>query len=431
MSASLPVPLRLYAAALAVLEPAAGALLGWRQRQGKEDPARLGERRGIPGRPRPNGPLAWLHGASIGETLSLLPIVDRLTRRNLHVLVTSGTLTSAELLARRLPPGAFHQFVPLDVPRYTRRFLDHWRPDLALVAESEIWPNTILELDRRGVPLVLVNGRLSERSFRRWLKLPDAIGALLARFALCLAQTPADAERLRRLGAPRVVVAGNLKFDASPPPVDAHALALLTGAISGRPVWAAASTHPGEDETIGAVHCALRPHFPNLLTIIAPRHPDRGEDLAAIMGLDGLSCARRSLGQAPHSSTEIYVADTVGELGIFYRLCPLVFMGGSLVPHGGQNPIEPAKLGAAILHGPHVHNFAEVYAALDGAGGALRVEDGAGLERALIDLLPDPALMRDMARAAGDTVAGLGGAIDRTMAGIEPFLAGLGAGASA
>lgn len=423
MSPRRPWLLRLYRGGLTVLEPAAAGLLAWRERRGKEDPARITERRGMPSRARPKqGHVAWVHGASIGETLSLMPIVERLTQRGLTVLVTSGTRTSAEILARRLPPGSCHQFVPIDVPRYVRRFLDHWRPDLVLIAESEIWPNTVMEIHGRGVPLIMVNGRLSERSFRRWQALPEVIGALLERFSLCLAQTPGDAERIARLGAPRVAVAGNLKFDAPPPPADPRTVAHLAGLAAGRPIWIAASTHPGEDEMIVAADRAARQRFPNLLTIIAPRHPKRGPDVAAIAAEAGLRGGFRSQGHQPGPGTQVYVVDTVGEMGLFYRLAPLVFMGGSLVPHGGQNPIEPAKLGSALLHGPHVHNFADVYAAIDRMGGALPLADGKTLAEALPRLLGDAARLREMARAGADTVEALGGAVERTMRSIEPFI---------
>lgn len=419
---STPVLFKAYSIATATLEPAVVGLLYWRQRKGREDKTRLGERQGHPSRQRPKGHLIWVHGASIGETLALLPVVERLTQRGLSVLVTSGTRTSASLISRRLPPGAVHQFVPLDVPRYVRRFLDHWQPDLALVAESEIWPNTVMTLDERNIPLVLVNGRMSDRSFQRWQKLPRIIGALLERFALCLAQTQDDAERLARLGAPRVVMTGNLKFDAAPPPADPRVVAHLSGLIAGRPVWLAASTHPGEEATIIAVHRALAKRHPHLLTIIAPRHPHRGPEVAAIAAQAGLRAGRRSQGIHPDRATDVYVADTVGEMGLFYRLSPIVVMGGSLVAHGGQNPIEPAKLGSAILHGPHVHNFEDVYAAIDLARGALMVKDGATLARAVSELLTNTALTRDMARAAGESVQALGGAVERTMQSIEPFI---------
>jgi 3-deoxy-D-manno-octulosonic-acid transferase len=419
---STPLLFKAYRTATAVLEPAVLGLLYWRRHKGREDKARLGERQGYPSRQRPKGHLVWVHGASIGETLSLLPVVERLTQRGLSVLVTSGTRTSASLIARRLPPGAVHQFVPLDVPRYVRRFLDHWQPDLALIAESEIWPNTIMALEGRHIPLVLVNGRMSDRSFQRWQKMPGIIKSLLERFALCMAQTQDDAERLARLGAPRVVMTGNLKFDAAPPPADPRVVAHLSGLVAGRPVWLAASTHAGEETAIIAVHRALAKRHPHLLTIIAPRHPHRGPEVASIAAQAGLRASRRSEGIHPDRATDVYVADTVGEMGLFYRLSPIVVMGGSLVAHGGQNPIEPAKLGAAILHGPHVHNFEDVYAAIDLARGALMVNDSAALARAVSELLTNTALTRDMARAAGEAVQSLGGAVERTMQSIEPFI---------
>lgn len=418
----LPLSLKAYRAATSLLGPFTGLLLRERARRGKEERTRLGERRGEATHTRPTGRLAWLHGASVGESLSILPIAERLTQRGLSVLITSGTVTSARLIERRLPPGALHQFVPLDVPRYARRFLDHWRPDLVLLAESELWPNMLIEVDQRRIPLMLVNARMSERSFRRWSRLSGMIGALLGRIDLCLAQSAADAERLTRLGAPRVGVVGNLKFDSPAPPADPLRVSTLRGLISGRPVWLSASTHPGEEEQIVAVHKALAPYFPGLLTIIAPRHPQRGEGVAFIASDSGLKTALRSRGLEPDGATDVYVADTIGELGLFYRLATVVFMGGSLVPHGGQNPIEPGKLGAAIVHGPHVHNFTDVYAALDRDGGSIAVADAQGLANTVGALLSDVARLRTMARAAGETVEGLGGAVDRTMQAIEPFL---------
>jgi 3-deoxy-D-manno-octulosonic-acid transferase len=429
VSVKLPAPILAYRAATSVLEPAAAGLLRWRERRGLEDPLRLAERQGFASRPRPEGPLAWLHGASIGETLSMLPLVEKLTERGMGVLVTSGTRTSAALLQQRLPPGALHQFVPLDVPRYVRRFLDHWQPNLALLAESEIWPNLVLELDARVVPLILVNGRMSDRSFRRWRRLPQAIEPLLQRFTLCLAQSRGDADRLAELGALRVSISGNLKFDVPAPTADPRAVAQLSSLLAGRAVWLAASTHPGEEELCAAAHRALAERFPGLLTIVAPRHPRRGADVADIAAEAGLTAALRSEGQQPARDTDIYVADTVGEMGLFYRVAPIAFMGGSLVRHGGQNPIEPAKLGAAILHGPHVHNFGEAYAALDRAGGARSVEDGEGLAHALDELLGGPARVRAMARAAGEAMQGLGGAVERTLRAIDPFISGVKLGA--
>lgn len=417
-----PALLRVYHYGLIAGEPALAGLLAWRRRRGKEDPVRLPERTGRPGKPRPAGPLVWAHGASIGEALSLIGLVERLTRRGFTVLVTSGTRTSAALLARRLPRGALHQFAPLDAPRYLARFLDHWRPDLALVAESELWPNTILALHEREVPLILVNGRMSERSARGWSRTPKLSRALLSRIALCLAQTQDEAERFARLGAPRVELGGNLKFDAAPPPADPEPLRQLADVMAGRPVWLAASTHPGEEAAATAAHRSLRRRHPDLLTIVVPRHPERGAAVAADAAAAGLRVGRRATGGQPHDKVEFYVADTVGELGLFYRLCPLVFVGGSLARHGGQNPIEPARLGAAILYGPHVRNFAQVYGALDRAGGARIVRDGQELTAAIDQLLADPVARQAMARAGATAIEAAGGATDRAMAAIEPFI---------
>jgi 3-deoxy-D-manno-octulosonic-acid transferase len=311
-----PVSLIAYRLATGAFAPASGPLLSWRLSRGKEDGARVGERRGEPGLDRPAGVLVWLHGASVGEAVSLLPLIERLTQRGRHVLVTTGTVTSAAVLANRLPAGAFHQFIPLDAPQFMRRFIGHWRPDVALIAESELWPNFIVEAERTQTPIILVNARLSERSFKRWSRLRSFIGALLARIELCLAQSKGDGERFALLGAPRVRLVGNLKYDAPPPPADRRELASLLGRISGRQVWIAASTHAGEELLIGEAHRILARAFPDLLTLIAPRHPSRGVEIAAQLQGLGLICALRSQGGQPVSDTAVYVCDTIGELGL-------------------------------------------------------------------------------------------------------------------
>ena len=416
------VLLRSYRLAASALEPMAAGLLLWRRRRGKEDPARLAERRGIAGLKRPNRPLVWLHGASVGEAVTLLPLVSRLQKRGFAVLVTSGTVTSAKLLADRLPGGAMHQYVPLDVPRYIRRFLDHWRPELGMICESEIWPNLLIEARRREIPLVMVNGRMSERSFQRWYKAPKTSRFLLSCFEACLAQSQGDGERLAQLGAPRVSIAGNLKFDVPAPPTDPDTQAILDGMTSGRPIWIAASTHQGEDEPILAAHLGIRKHLPKLLTIIVPRHPQRGAEIEALAEANGVAWARRSVGQSPDRHCELYIADTVGELGLLFRLAHVAFLGGSLVPIGGHNPIEPAKLGCALLHGPHIHNFRDVFSAFDLDGGSREVADAQELAGAVHRWLSNPASARQAARAAAQTAAGLGGALNRTMQTIEPLL---------
>lgn len=419
---SLPVALHLYRGAASAAGFLAPAWLGYRVRKGKEDPARLAERRGIASQPRPSGPLVWMHGASVGEIISLLPLAEKLTSRGFTVLVTSGTLTSSRIAAERLPKGAIHQFVPLDALGFIRRFLDHWTPDLVLVAESELWPNLFCELGARSVPLVLVNGRLSARSAKRWGKLPLSARALLSRIDLCLAQSASDAARFRALGAARVMNCGNLKFDVPPPGAERKAFAEMAGAARERPVFLAASTHPGEDEQVLEAHRMVAERLPDLLTIIAPRHPERGPDIAALAEVSGLEPALRSAGELPGPETAVYVADTIGELGLFYRLAPVVFVGGSLVAHGGQNPIEPAKLGAALLHGPHVSNFAAVYDAIAEARGAIEVAEPVDLARFAYGLLKDRVFREATTAGAARAVVSLGGALDRTLAAIEPYL---------
>ena len=422
MSDRLTLVLRAYRLLSSVAAPFAPLLLARRLKRGKENAARLDERHGDGRIMRPQGALVWLHEASVGELASALPLIGRIAAREVNVLVTTGTVTSSEIAEQRLPPGVVHQFIPLDAPRFMRRFLDRWQPDLALFVESDLWPNMMIETSRRNVPMILINGRLSDNSFQRWRHLPNTIGNLLRRFDLCLAGTPADAMRLTELGAPRVLTSGNLKLDVPPPPADAAKLAQLNAAVFGRTLIAATSTHAGEETLIVDAHSRLRPNFAGLLTVIAPRHAERGAAVAEIAQSTGLTAALRSRGELPKADTDIYVADTMGELGLIYRLAPVVFVGGSLVTHGGQNPIEPAKLGAAILHGPHVWNFADIYQALDEARGDELVADADRLTAALAALLADAEARARSAAAARKTVDALGGALERTLQSLEPYL---------
>jgi len=419
----LPLALRFYRlACIAAAPTVAPRLLARRLKRGKENPARLGERYGQAGLPRPRAPLIWLHGASVGEMLAVIPLIERLRAEDFCVLMTSGTVTSAALAERRLPAGALHQFIPLDAPRFVGRFLDHWRPDLALFVESDLWPNLILACRDRAIPIILVNGRVSERSFSRWRLLPGAIAALLERFDLCLAQSSADAQRYGTLGAPHVSITGNLKLDVPAPPADLPTLRALKSNIGERAVIAAASTHADEEKDVIAVLRRLRAKYPRLLTIIAPRHPERGPGIAEAAKVAGLAVALRSRGEPPTADVDVFVADTLGELGLIYRLAPIVFMGGSLASHGGQNPIEAIRLGAAIVHGPHVWNFAEIYATLDAAHGAELVADEEGLMTCLADWLANPMARKAVADAALVTVGKLEGALERTLAALEPYL---------
>lgn len=418
----LPFALRLYRFGTRAASPLAPRLLAKRLSRGKEHPTRLPERRGEASLPRPPGPLIWVHSASVGEMLAVVPLVERIRAQDFAVLVTSGTVTSAALAEQRLPDSVMHQFIPLDVPGFVSRFLDHWRPDLALFVESDLWPNLILTCATRRIPLILVNGRVSERSFNRWQRIPSAIGALLSRFDLCLAQSTADSQRLLRLGAPRISSTGNLKLDVPAPPVDQPTLHRFDALIGLRAVIAAASTHAGEETAIIAAHRQLREKYPTLLTVIAPRHPGRGPAIAAIAEAAGLAVGLRSRGDLPKRDVNVYVADTLGELGLVYRIAPIVFMGGSLASHGGQNPIEAVRLGAAVLHGPHVWNFAEIYATLDEAHGAELVADENALTTHLAAWLAEPATPAEVADAAAQTMEKLSGALERTLAALDPYL---------
>lgn len=422
MPSALPVTLRLYRTLSALATPLAGAMISRRLKQGKEDAERIGERRGIAGVARPPGPLIWIHGASVGEVLASAGLIERLRALKVQILLTSGTVTSADIVARRFPPDVIHQYVPFDSPRFVSAFLDHWQPGLALFIESDIWPNLVLSSAQRRIPMVVVNGRMSQRSFPRWLKFRRTISTLLDCFDLCLAQSDVDGERFSALGSTNVATSGNLKLDVQGPPADPKKLERLKAATQRRLIFVAASTHPGEDEIVLDAHRRLSGQIPSLLTVIVPRHPNRGGAIARMLADAGMKVALRSQDQLPSAATDIYVADTMGELGLFYRLAPVVFMGGSLVNHGGQNPIEAIKLGAAIVHGPHVFNFTEIYNALDQAGGAARAATNEEFVRSLGYLLANPIARQRAVGSAEQVVERLGGALDKTLSALEPYL---------
>jgi 3-deoxy-D-manno-octulosonic-acid transferase len=416
--------LRAYRALTRYAAPLAPLLLAWRTRIGKEEPARRAERYGEASMPRPTGFLVWFHAASVGEANAVLPVIDAIAAEHpeIGLLLTTGTVTSAKLARARLAKGAVHQYVPLDNQDYVRRFLKHWQPNLAVFVESEIWPHLVLETNALNIPLVLVNGRMSFRSFRRWRNRPGLSRPLFSAFGLVLAQNDRFAQRFTALGTPRATTVGNLKVDAPPPPVDLAGHKSLSGALAGRTVWLAASTHPGEDDIAAVAHLAMKGARPDLLTIIVPRHPERGPFIAKLLANANLNVVLRSEGKLPEAATDIYIADTIGELGLFYNLVPVAFVGGSLVPHGGQNPVEAIKLGAAVVTGPHWRNFADAYEELLSSGGCVQVSDAKDLATATLLLLEDAqARARMMARAEG-AIARMRGALPRTIAEIERFL---------
>ncbi len=385
-------------------------LLSKRLAIGKEDPDRIGERRGIASRPRPDGQLLWIHAASVGESLSTLELIRHLgdERPDLTVMVTTGTRTSATLMNIRLTKNAFHQFVPVDVKSYVQRFLQHWQPDMAIWTESELWPRLIYEMGETGKPMMLLNARMSMESHNRWRWLPGMAKSILSRFKYALAQDEDSARHLRLLGYPRnrIEVTGFLKEGARVLPHKEEDRVALAAQIGTRPVWFAASTHTGEDEIVSEAHRLAKVGTHRLLLILAPRHPERFDDVAELLRKDGWEVARRSKGELPGPDTDVYLADTMGEMGLWYRLAPVSLVCGSLKDKiGGHNPFEPAALGSAILHGPHMFNFADIYARLREANAAIQVSTAPEIAAGVQKLLhPDEAAK--LAHAAWDASSG-------------------------
>ena len=415
-----PLPLKLYASALRLAEPLARPLLERRVKAGKEDPARLDERLGRTTTPRPDGALVWLHGVSVGESMSLLPLVGALKARrpDLALLVTSGTRTSAELLAQRLPEGVIHQYAPVDSPGAVTRFLDHWEPDLGVLVESELWPNLILGAHERGVKLALISARMTQASAQGWGRVPAAARVVLDAFDLIAPQEAETQARLKSLGA-RTGPLLNLKTVGEALPVDAAELARLEAVVGDRRVVLAANTHPGEDEIV--IDAFRQAGLADTLLVIAPRHPARGEAVAALLA--GFNVARRGANQPLTPQTTAYVADTLGEMGLLYSLADVVVMGGAFLPGiGGHNPLEPARLARAILTGPHSFNAAALYADLFAEAAAIEAVDSTALARHLKGLDDYPHIGRRMGEAALAYANRQGGALDQALALLDPLL---------
>lgn len=410
------LPLALYGAATGLLEPFAPVILRARARRGKEDPERLSERLGQASATRPEGPLAWLHGVSVGEVVSLLPLAQALNARrpDLTILITSGTATSARAVEGRMPPGAIHQFAPVDSPGAVRRFLNHWRPDLGVLVESELWPNLIGAAKARGVRLVLASARMTEHSAQNWARWPASARALLGAFDTILTQDGATEQRLKDLGAvvgPRL----NLKRVGELLPCDPAALERLRTSLGDRKLVLAASTHPGEETVIVEAFRQAVPDPRETILILAPRHPDRGPEL-----VDQFRAARRSAGEPPGGG--IYVADTLSELGLFFRAADVVVMGGAFIPDiGGHNPLEAARLGRAVITGPYAHNAADLYAEMIARAGAIETtsDELAGHIRGLLDY---PHIARRMGEAAKAYADCQCQALDATLVALEPLL---------
>lgn len=360
-----------------------------RIQNGKEDPKRFNERQGRPAIKRPEGKLIWFHGASVGESVSMLPLINKLLEHypDAHIMVTTGTVTSADLMGKRLPERAFHQFVPIDNPKFVTRFLRHWQPDLVLWFESDLWPALLSGIKRKNIPLVLVNGRISNKSFKRWQQFDFISKELLGCFTFCLGQSEEDAYRLRMLGAKDSTCLGNLKYAGINLPVDEGKKTEILIQIGNRPLWVVSSTHSDEELKIGKFLNRVMEQIPNLMTIMAPRHPNRGPEIQQQLNDLGLKTALRSKNEKINKDTNVYIADTIGELGIWYDIAPIVFIGGSLIPHGGQNFMEPSRSRDAVIVGPHMHNFTDAMNRAKKADAVIQVNDVIELEENLLKLL--------------------------------------------
>lgn len=382
------VILSTYLALSRVAGPLYRRVLKRRAAAGKEISERLPERFGTSPIPRPEGRLIWSHAASIGETQSLLGLIPALLSAtpDLTILVTSTTVTSAELLKHDLPDRAIHQFSPIDTPQAVRRFLAHWKPDVAIWVESEIWPRMMVETKAQGIPMMLINARVSAKTVERYRWAHRTVNKLFSHFDEILAQDQATFDVLQSIGISEgaMQLTGSLKEELAPPLKQNSDLPSLQTALAGRPVWVAASTHPGEEETLLKAHGKLPE---NALLILVPRHPERGAELSALLKAGDWKFAQRSKNDVIDADTQVYLADTIGEMGLWYRLSGVSFVAGSLEEIGGHNPFEPILLGSAVIAGPHVGNFTEVYARLDQAQAYLPAQTPAEIAQAVQSLL--------------------------------------------
>ncbi|GLU28347.1 MULTISPECIES: lipid IV(A) 3-deoxy-D-manno-octulosonic acid transferase [Brucella/Ochrobactrum group] len=402
--------------------PFIGPYISYRAARGKEERGRRGERYGKTSIARPQGPVIWAHAASVGESVAMAPLIESIAATGIKVVMTTGTVTSAKLVSDQLGQQVIHQYAPLDLQPAVNNFLNHWKPDLAIGCESEIWPATVLSLGARHIPQVLVNGRLSDRSFAAWQKRPELAEALFEKFAYVIAQSELDGDRFRALGARPVSVSGNLKVDTAPAAADPVALATFQRQIGGRRSWAAISTHDGEEEIAAEVHQMLKVRYPHLLTIIVPRHPNRAPEIEAMLSAKGLKVAARSRGDVIDAQTDVLLGDTIGEMGLYLQLTEIAFIGNSLTKEGGHNPLEPAMMGVAVLTGKNVQNFRESFQRLIKNGGARVVKDRNMLAGAINFLFNNPQHLRNMVNAGANTVADMRGALNRTLSSLEPFI---------
>ena len=412
----------LYRALTSIAAPFISLYLRLRRARGKEDRTRFRERLGFPSLSRPSGKIVWCHAASVGEVLSVLSVLDEIGNRypHWHILLTTGTETSANIVQSRLPANAFHQYIPVDRWPYVTRFLEHWEPDLVLWVESELWPNMLAGLAERHTPAILLNGRMSEKSYQRWRMIRGGVKQMLTPFQLGLVQTGVERNRYAVLGLENVHAVGNLKFAADPLPYDIEQLNFLKEITAGRPIWLMASTHAGEDEIALRLHRKLRLTWPDLLTFIVPRHPVRTDTISDLIANEGIPFSRRSVGQVLDKDIQIYLADTMGELGLFYRLCKVCCLAGSFT-WGGHNPIEPALLRCAVVFGPKMDNFAVMADDMLAQGAAIQVGDEAELTEVITRLIKTPLEAEAFGNRAKAWADEKHSVLDKTLEMIAPF----------
>ena len=400
-----------------VLSPLVDLMFIIRLIKGKEDKKRIPERLGISKVARPNGKLLWLHAASVGESLSILPLIRTLQERqpSLHILVTTGTVTSAELMAKRLPQNVVHQFVPLDFYWSVKNFIRHWQPDLSVFVESELWP----ELLHQAPNPIIINGRMSEKSAARYQKFAPLTGFMFQKIRLILAQSEESYSNFQKVCNSPLENSGNLKFDAPKPPADFEELEALQQQLQNHKLFVCASTHPGEDEVMAAIHQRAKAEVKNLITVIVPRHPHRGKSIQKQLQKAGYTCNLRSAGEPIEN---IYIADTIGELGLWYRLANVVLMGKSLHSGGGQNPFEPLKCGKVTLTGPSMENFTEMMQIFKEREIILQSENVAQIEKDLVYFLKNDKQRTLAEEKITEKMQNLGGATAKTAQRIEDFL---------
>ncbi len=405
-------------------------LLIIRKNKGRESTTRYIEKKAVISQKRPKGKLLWIHGASVGEAQSALILIKKIIKDypNTNILITTGTLTSAQLMSKALPKNALHQFYPLDHPKWVKNFLNHWKPNAILWMESELWPNMLYEIRKSNIPAILVNARLSDKSFKIWKIFPKFSKNILSSFNKILCQTSKDKNKFDQIGAFKTIVTDNLKYSSAPLVFNKNDLGKIIKSIGNREIWLYASTHEGEEEIAHIIHKKLKKDFPKILTIIVPRHPERRDDIKNNCSLYNLKTTYRGVNKIlPKNDDDIYVVDTLGELGLFYKISPIAVIGRSLSNDGGggHNPIEAAQLNCAVIHGCNIQNLQQIYDNMDEEGAAIMVENSKQLYKTIKNLIKDKSELKKLESKALEFANKKTHVIDNVMKELEPVLSAL------